>query len=123
MVSVSNFDAITSSINEILLSKDKLTPTDFGKKCAKIYKDYLSSNKKGKKNVVKDDLIPKDDKPKRGVSRWNLYIKKQVALMKEEDKDKSKEEKRSSQDMLREASAKWNAGDKETFVPDNENNA
>lgn len=61
--------------------------------------------------------VPKDDvKPKREPSKYNMFLKEQMAKMKEEDAGKPKEERRNSQTMLKIASAAWKGGAKETYV-------
>jgi len=118
MTSVEQVNTIVSNIKKVLMNSiengEKLTPTEFGTLCSKFLKE---GKKCTKKEVKKDNLHDDGDnvKPKRGISRWNLYIKHQIALMKEEDASKEKKDRRSSQQMLKEASEKWKAGDNLTF--------
>jgi len=110
-------DAIATQISQLLKTHidNKLTSTEFAQRCAKIYKEVNINNKKPV-NVVKVETVEADIKPPNALKRWNLYVKQNIALMKEEDADKPNEMKRSSQMMLKIIAKKWKDGDDKTFM-------
>ena len=114
MSSTEVIDDITSKIAELLKSNldegNKLTASDFGQRCAKIYKEYDS------KTAIITTVLKEEKIKKRSASKYNLYVQKQMTLMKEEDNKKPKEERRSSQLMMKEIAKKWNEGDKDIFI-------
>lgn len=116
MSSIEAINAISDKISQLLkanLNDDiKLSPTEFAQRCAKVYKEVDIIVKKPSNKDVKIII----DKPPSGLKRWNLYVKQQIASMKEEDSNKSIELRRSSQLMLKQIALKWKNGDNKVFM-------
>ena len=90
----------TALINEDFNEDGKMpSGSEIQKQFGKIWKEATKTSTKKDKKVVE-----KVEKPKRQPTRYNPFAKEQMARMKDEDKDKSKEEKRSSQEMMKEIS-------------------
>ena len=113
----------TEAINDITIEiakflqanldeNNKLTTSEFGQRCAKIFREFYISSK----TDIKEEK--KKEKKKRSPSKYNLYIKEQIKLKKIEDSEKPKEERRSSQLMMKEIAKKWKEGDKDIYNSD-----
>ena len=132
---IEQMTAFINSTFESVGDGDKLpTASEVEKQFGKIWREYAKTSKKNIrtasgnfggfrggtafKETAGKTKVPKDDvKPKREPSRYNLFLKEQMAKMKEEDADKPKEERRNSQAMLKIASAAWKNGAKDSYVP------
>ena len=107
MVSAKVNNLIVEKINKALDNNSELTRSEFQIIAGKIYTEIIKSCK-GEKETK--------EKQKRVATRWNSYVKVQIALMKEEDKDKPSNERRTSRAMFKLASDKWKNGDSSTYV-------
>lgn len=100
---------IIKKVSKALETDANLTRSEFQNIASKIFSEVMKSSK----NVPKDDLA--NDKPKRGLTRWNKYLQVHIARMKAEDNDKPKGEKRTSREMFKQASENWKNADSNTF--------
>ena len=107
MVSSDQINKLIVKINKALDNNPDLTRCEFQIIAGKIYTEIMKSCKEEKE--IKE-------KQKREPTRWNSYVKVQILLMKEEDKDKPSNERRNSRDMFKLASEKWKNGDNHTYV-------
>lgn len=102
-------DNITSNINDFFESKNnKFTKKEFADFISKVAKDsydtYYSSKKKGtKKTSKKDSDNDSQEKPKRPLSEYQIYMKEQMTIL------KAREDGKKPNDLMKEIGEMWKA--------------